>query len=98
MQAVWTDCLPPSAHHAIDSTASTTNTTAADASSLRTRHWVESLPMAGQLSDIRLAQACDVIDAFLEFDDNGTVGLSFSEFTQALASLGLKTPNELGEL
>jgi len=60
--------------------------------------WNYSLPLAGQLSDLLLAQMREVIQAFSEWDADGSAGLSHGEFRRAMGALGLRSNHKIEKL
>jgi len=73
--------------------------TQASKSSKRTPvQWIESRPMAGQISDMLMGQMRQVMDAFAEWDTDGSSGISHDEFVKAMGALGLKASSKLKKL
>ena len=53
--------------------------------------WVDGRSMAGQIADMLKDQMRRVTDTFQKWDTDGRGTIEFSEFSRAMAALGLKS-------
>lgn len=60
--------------------------------------WVDGRSMAGQIADMLKDQMRRVTDTFKKWDTDGRGTLEFSEFSRAMAALGLKSTKKVEEL
>ena len=60
--------------------------------------WVDGRSMAGQIADMLKDQMRRVTDTFQKWDTDGRGTIEFSEFSRAMAALGLKSTRKVEEL